>query len=156
MCYLLKRQPGGLISRRRRHEAVRSTMFAALPQPVSQRCVQPAAIGRCNGTLTPNGVQSGANFPAQCPRRQFTSGWARSPPDAAMLTARRRLLCSPGAGAGGVVAKDALGNDVKASEWLKTHKKGDRSLTQGLKVGSSGAALNAYNPRVVHCCIAAL
>lgn len=42
---------------------------------------------------------------------------------------------SPGAGTGGLVAKDALGNDVKASEWLATHKKGDRSLTQGLKVG---------------------
>lgn len=44
-------------------------------------------------------------------------------------------LCSPGVGAGGSIAKDALGNDVKASEWLKSHKKGDRSLTQGLKVG---------------------
>jgi cytochrome b6-f complex iron-sulfur subunit len=39
----------------------------------------------------------------------------------------------PGAGSGGVVAKDALGNDVKATEWLSSHKKGDRSLTQGLK-----------------------
>ena len=32
------------------------------------------------------------------------------------------------------VAKDALGNDVKASKWLATHKAGDHSLTQGLKV----------------------
>jgi cytochrome b6-f complex iron-sulfur subunit len=39
----------------------------------------------------------------------------------------------PGAGTGGTVAKDALGNDVKATEWLASHKKGDRSLTQGLK-----------------------
>lgn len=33
------------------------------------------------------------------------------------------------------MAKDALGNDVKATTWLKTHQPGDRSLTQGLKVG---------------------
>jgi cytochrome b6-f complex iron-sulfur subunit len=32
-----------------------------------------------------------------------------------------------------VVAKDALGNDVKASKWLASHKAGDHSLTQGLK-----------------------
>lgn len=41
---------------------------------------------------------------------------------------------SSGGGAGGQAAKDALGNDVKQAEWLKTHQPGDRSLTQGLKV----------------------
>jgi len=40
---------------------------------------------------------------------------------------------SVGGGGGGQVAKDALGNDVKKSTWLKTHAIGDRSLTQGLK-----------------------
>nr|QFB70700.1 chloroplast cytochrome b6-f complex iron-sulfur subunit [Chlorella ohadii] len=40
---------------------------------------------------------------------------------------------SAGGGAGGTVAKDALGNDVKATTWLATHAVGDRSLTQGLK-----------------------
>jgi len=40
---------------------------------------------------------------------------------------------SGGSAAGGQSAKDALGNDVKSSEWLKTHSVGDRSLTQGLK-----------------------
>lgn len=39
-----------------------------------------------------------------------------------------------GGGTGGTVAKDALGNDVIAVEWLKTHGPGDRTLTQGLKV----------------------
>lgn len=38
-----------------------------------------------------------------------------------------------GGGAGGEVAKDALGNDVKESEWVKTHLPNDRSLVQGLK-----------------------
>ncbi|CAD7703996.1 unnamed protein product [Ostreobium quekettii] len=38
-----------------------------------------------------------------------------------------------GGGGGAQAAKDALGNDVKASEWVKTHLPGDRSLTQGLK-----------------------
>ncbi|GFR45025.1 hypothetical protein Agub_g6336, partial [Astrephomene gubernaculifera] len=38
-----------------------------------------------------------------------------------------------GGGGAGQAAKDALGNDIKASEWLKTHLKGDRSLSQGLK-----------------------
>lgn len=32
------------------------------------------------------------------------------------------------------MAKDALGNDIKASSWLATHQAGDRSLSQGLKV----------------------
>jgi hypothetical protein len=39
-----------------------------------------------------------------------------------------------GGGAGGQVAKDALGNDVKSNAWLATHAKGDHSLVQGLKV----------------------
>ncbi|EKX34091.1 plastid Reiske Fe-s protein [Guillardia theta CCMP2712] len=38
-----------------------------------------------------------------------------------------------GGGGGGTVAKDALGNDVKIENWLKTHGPGDRSLVQGLK-----------------------
>ncbi len=33
----------------------------------------------------------------------------------------------------GVTAKDALGNDVKASQFLASHNPGDRSLVQGLK-----------------------
>jgi len=40
---------------------------------------------------------------------------------------------SSGGGGGLLSAKDALGNDVKNSEWLKTHGIGDHSLTQGLK-----------------------
>lgn len=35
--------------------------------------------------------------------------------------------------AGGQTAKDAAGNDVKASKWIETHKAGDHSLVQGLK-----------------------
>jgi cytochrome b6-f complex iron-sulfur subunit len=40
---------------------------------------------------------------------------------------------STGGGAGGVTAKDALGNDIVVSEYLTTHLPGDRSLAQGLK-----------------------
>jgi cytochrome b6-f complex iron-sulfur subunit len=40
---------------------------------------------------------------------------------------------STGGGEGGQVSKDALGNDVVEKDWLKTHGKGDYSLTQGLK-----------------------
>jgi hypothetical protein len=51
------------------------------------------------------------------------------------------LLCSVGGGGGGQVAKDALGNDVKATTWLASHPIGDRSLAQGLKVRwAAGAA----------------
>ena len=32
------------------------------------------------------------------------------------------------------MAKDALGNDVLAADWLNVHGPGDRTLTQGLKV----------------------
>ncbi|GAB5030989.1 cytochrome b6-f complex iron-sulfur subunit, partial [Nannochloropsis oceanica] len=38
-----------------------------------------------------------------------------------------------GGAGGGLVAKDALGDDVKVSGWLATHQAGDRSLVQGLK-----------------------
>jgi len=38
-----------------------------------------------------------------------------------------------GGGAGGTIAKDALGNDVVASEYLSSKPAGDRSLSQGLK-----------------------
>lgn len=38
-----------------------------------------------------------------------------------------------GGGSAGITAKDALGNDVKASQWLKSHPAGDRNLVQGLK-----------------------
>lgn len=40
---------------------------------------------------------------------------------------------SSGGAGGGVTAKDALGNDVKASEFLASHQAGDRTLSQGLK-----------------------
>ena len=38
-----------------------------------------------------------------------------------------------GSGGSGVTAKDAVGNDIKASAYLETHNAGDRSLAQGLK-----------------------
>lgn len=40
---------------------------------------------------------------------------------------------SSGSGSGGVVAKDALGNSVVASDFLAEHQIGDRVLAQGLK-----------------------
>ncbi|CAN1212468.1 cytochrome b6-f complex iron-sulfur subunit [Tumidithrix helvetica PCC 7403] len=40
---------------------------------------------------------------------------------------------SSGGSGGGVTAKDALGNDVVASQFLATHQVGDRVLAQGLK-----------------------
>ena len=40
---------------------------------------------------------------------------------------------SSGGAGGGVVAKDALGNDVIASEFLASHNPGDHVLAQGLK-----------------------
>lgn len=40
---------------------------------------------------------------------------------------------SSGGNSSGVTAKDALGKDVIASEFLATHNPGDRVLTQGLK-----------------------
>ena len=40
---------------------------------------------------------------------------------------------SSGGTGGGVTAKDALGDDIIVSEFLATHKAGDRTLAQGLK-----------------------
>lgn len=36
-----------------------------------------------------------------------------------------------------MVARDALGNDVTSSGWLKTHQPGDRTLAEGLKVSAT-------------------
>jgi len=38
-----------------------------------------------------------------------------------------------GGGGGGIIAKDALGNDVKVADWIAAKGAGDRSLVQGLK-----------------------
>lgn len=56
-------------------------------------------------------------------------------PSVAMLGPYTYFFVPPGTGGdgGGIPAKDALGNDVIASEWLKTHGPNDRTLTQGLK-----------------------
>ncbi len=51
------------------------------------------------------------------------------------------LLCRAGGGSAGIAAKDALGNDVKASQWLKSHPAGDRNLVQGLKVTGTCSVL---------------
>lgn len=40
---------------------------------------------------------------------------------------------SAGGAGGGVIAKDALGNDIVASEFLASHNVGERTLAQGLK-----------------------
>lgn len=58
--------------------------------------------------------------------------------------------CRAGGGAGGEVAKDALGNDVKESQWVQTHLPGDRSLVQGLKVrGTWEQSANAGGPNLM-------
>ncbi|XP_074572236.1 cytochrome b6-f complex iron-sulfur subunit, chloroplastic isoform X2 [Curcuma longa] len=60
---------------------------------------------------------------------------ALSLPTATMLVPYAAFFVPPGSGGSGsgTVAKDALGNDVLASAWVKTHGPGDRTLTQGLK-----------------------
>ncbi|KOM43936.1 hypothetical protein LR48_Vigan05g154100 [Vigna angularis] len=58
-----------------------------------------------------------------------------SPTTPSQLCSGTYFFVPPGSGssAGGTVAKDAVGNDVIAENWLKTHGPGDRTLTQGLK-----------------------
>lgn len=52
---------------------------------------------------------------------------------------------SSGAAGGGVTAKDALGNDIKVSEFLTAHKPGDRTLAQGLKGDPTYVVVTADN-----------
>jgi cytochrome b6-f complex iron-sulfur subunit len=40
---------------------------------------------------------------------------------------------SAGGGAGGLVARDALGNDITVAGWKESHQGGARELVQGLK-----------------------
>merc|ERR1719235_1744445 len=52
---------------------------------------------------------------------------------------------SAGGGSGGSAAKDALGNDIKASSWLQSHRSGDRTLAQGLKGDPTYIVVNSEN-----------
>jgi cytochrome b6-f complex iron-sulfur subunit len=52
---------------------------------------------------------------------------------------------SSGGAGGGLTAKDALGNDVIASEFLANHKPGERSLAQGLKGDPTYIVVTAEN-----------
>ncbi|KAI6697424.1 hypothetical protein NL676_017543 [Syzygium grande] len=56
-------------------------------------------------------------------------------PTAGMLVPYASFFVPPGTGGAGsgTIAKDAIGNDVVAAQWLKDHGPGDRTLTQGLK-----------------------
>lgn len=74
--------------------------------------------------------------------RAFSGGNARpqKPPRRSVVRSPQPTQPSPlfqlprvGGSGAGQAAKDAAGNDVKASVWTKTHLAGDRSLTQGLK-----------------------
>ncbi|MCO5551237.1 hypothetical protein L7F22_004736 [Adiantum nelumboides] len=60
---------------------------------------------------------------------------AISLPSAGLLGPYLLFFVPPSSGGGGegLVAKDALGNDIVASAWLKTHPPGDKTLSQGLK-----------------------
>jgi cytochrome b6-f complex iron-sulfur subunit len=49
---------------------------------------------------------------------------------------------SSGGASGGVIAKDALGTDVLASEFLASHNAGDRVLVQGLKGDATYVVVN--------------
>lgn len=50
---------------------------------------------------------------------------------------------SSGGGAGGLVAKDALGNDVKKSDYLSSHLANSRELVQGLRGDATYLIVNA-------------
>ncbi|KAK8564068.1 hypothetical protein V6N13_005721 [Hibiscus sabdariffa] len=60
---------------------------------------------------------------------------AISLPTGFMLVPYAAFFVPPGGGGagGGTVAKDAIGNDIIAAEWLENHGPGDRTLSQGLK-----------------------
>ncbi|KAF3782284.1 Cytochrome b6-f complex iron-sulfur subunit [Nymphaea thermarum] len=60
---------------------------------------------------------------------------AVSLPTAGMLVPYASFFVPAGVGDGssGTFAKDALGKDIVAAEWLKIHGPGDRTLAQGLK-----------------------
>ncbi|KAE8730356.1 Cytochrome b6-f complex iron-sulfur subunit [Hibiscus syriacus] len=60
---------------------------------------------------------------------------AISLPTGFMLVPYAAFFVPPGGrgSGGGTIAKDAIGNDIIAAEWLETRGSGDRTLAQGLK-----------------------
>lgn len=86
------------------------------------------------------------------PHRQHLIGRQDQPVQHALNADEQMRIgeCSAGGGGGGQAAKDALGNDVKSAEWLKTHQPGDHSLSQGLRVRRRCMSCHTLSGQLVH------
>ncbi|EFJ35214.1 hypothetical protein SELMODRAFT_166088 [Selaginella moellendorffii] len=98
----------------------------------------PLSRGRARKCKT---VCQAASVPANVPdmgKRQLLNTLllgALSLPTVGILGPYLYFFVPPGSGGSGtgLVAKDAIGNDILVTEWLASHPPGDRTLSQGLK-----------------------
>lgn len=136
----------------RANPAMASTALSTASNP-TQLCRSRASLGkpvkglgfgreRVPRTATTITCQAASSIPADrvpdMGKRQLMNLLllgAISLPTVGMLVPYGAFFIPAGSGnaGGGQVAKDKLGNDVLAEEWLKTHGPNDRTLTQGLK-----------------------
>lgn len=107
-------------------------MSATMIRAPNATAARPRAV-RCNAAAAKAG-----NPVPDMNKRTVMNGilvGAGALPSAAMAAGFISFFVPPksGGGSGGLAAKDAAGNDVKASSYLKTHPAGDVNLVQGLK-----------------------
>lgn len=109
----------------------RASAFNATSVRPSTRATRSPLVVRAGGALAAEDVPT----PEKRGLMNLLLAGAVGLPATSMLGPYAYFFAPPrvGGGSGGQVAKDALGNDVKASDWLKTHKAGARELVQGLK-----------------------
>ncbi|KAK9794315.1 hypothetical protein WJX73_005934 [Symbiochloris irregularis] len=102
--------------------------------------------GRKAQLVTSASAAAGAEVPS--PEKRVIMNWllvgAAALPVTGLAVPYIAFFVPPSTGGGGdsIAAKDAAGNDVVATKWLKEHRAGDRSLTQGLKSDATYLIVN--------------
>merc|ERR1719253_2062879 len=111
-------------------------MGGALARPGRALSVKASPRAVAKKTTAP--MMSAGGFVPDMGRRQLMNAFLLGSVAGPLLVLPAVLIsyltpAKAGGGGGGLVAKDALGNDVKVDAWLATHPAGSRALVQGLK-----------------------
>ncbi|KAM7271712.1 hypothetical protein ACFE04_030926 [Oxalis oulophora] len=109
-------------------------VFLVKPNQILSKKKQMKSIITCQATSIPAGDDRVPDMERRNLMNLLLLG-ALSLPTGIMLVPYGSFFVPPGTGGGssGTPAKDALGNDIIVTEWLKTHGPGDRTLSQGLR-----------------------
>eukprot|EP00802_Teleaulax_amphioxeia_P018506 Tamp_18699.p1 GENE.Tamp_18699~~Tamp_18699.p1 ORF type:complete len:256 (+),score=40.43 Tamp_18699:191-958(+) len=113
-----------------------SPMGGALARP--GRALSLKATPRAAAAKNAGPVMAAGGFVPDMGRRQLMNAFLLGSVAGPLLVLPAVLIsyltpAKAGGGGGGLVARDALGNEVKEADWLKANGPGARKLVQGLK-----------------------